>query len=100
MDRDSDTILQLNSNIQHSFFTSVHPILTRTFEILYCPNGVFHATCCSRVSMKNIESGEGPCPHRPLHLSSWPPVGGAVWGGCGLFNRWSFAEGSVAWGKG
>lgn len=100
MERDSDTILQLNSNIRHSFFTSVYPILTRTFEILYCPSGVFHDTCCSRVSMRNIESGEGPYPHRPLHLSFWSPIGGTVWGGCGLFNRWSIAEGGITWERG
>lgn len=85
MERDGGTILQLNSNIRHGFFTSVRPILTRTFEILYCPNGVFHDICCSRVSMRTIESGEDPCPYRPLHLSLWFPVGGTVWGGCGLF---------------
>lgn len=99
MERDSGTILQLNSNIRHGFFTSVCPILTRTFEILYCPNGVFHDTCCSRVSMRTIENGEDVCPYRPLHLSLWFPVGGTG-EVVDSFNRWSFAEGGVTWGRG
>lgn len=60
---DSDPILQLSSNIQHSFSIGVYPILIKkTFRSLYyLRNRVFQDTCLV-VTVRKVESGEGPHP--------------------------------------
>lgn len=44
--------------------------------------------CNVVVCMRNV-------PHGPMHLTTWCPVGDAVWRGEGTFRLWSLATGNV-----